>query len=79
MGDDARVIRLWPDGPPSSLPGVGPETTFGSPAAFGPETIMLRNVSDPSLTVFAPNPAKANGVGVIVRPGGVWRVLASGA
>jgi dienelactone hydrolase len=89
MGDEARleiraggessvnpVIRLWADGPPSSLPDVGPEITFASPPAFGPETIMLRNVSDPSLTVFTPNPAKANGVGVIVCPGGVWRVLA---
>jgi dienelactone hydrolase len=70
------VIRLWPDGPPSSLPDVGPEITFGSPAVFGPETVMLRNVSDPSLTVFAPDPAKANGSGIIVCPGGVWRVLA---
>ena len=70
------VIRLWPDGPPSSLPDVGPEITFPSPAIFGPETDMLRNVSDPSLTVFAPDPAKANGVGVIVCPGGAWRVLA---
>ena len=68
------VIRLWPDGPPSSLPGVGPETTFISQAT--PRTTMLRNVSDPSLTVFAPAPAKANGVGVIVCPGGAWRVLA---
>ncbi|HWX43047.1 MAG TPA: alpha/beta hydrolase [Blastocatellia bacterium] len=70
------VIRLWPDGPPSSLPGVGPEVTFGSPAALGPVTVMLRNVSDPSLTVFAPDAAKANGVGVIVCPGGAWRALA---
>ena len=70
------VIRLWPDGPPSSLPDVGPEITFGIPAVFGPEAVMLRNVSDPSLTVFAPDPAKANGAGVIVCPGGFWRVLA---
>jgi dienelactone hydrolase len=87
MADDARpgvksgeqtslnsVIRLWHDGPPSALPGVGPETTFISQAA--PGSTMLRNVSDPSLTVFAPDPAKANGVGVIVCPGGAWRVLA---
>jgi acetyl esterase/lipase len=52
------------------------EITFPSPAIFGPETDMLRNVSDPSLTVFAPAPAKANGVGVIVCLGGAWRVLA---
>jgi len=89
MADDARpetkageeislnpVIRLWPDGPLSSLPGVGPETIFRSPAAGGPETNMLRNVSDPTLTVFTPDPAKANGVGVIVCPGGGWRILA---
>src|SRR6202048_1425106 len=30
----------------------------------------------PSLPVFAPDRAKANGVGVIVCPGGAWRVLA---
>ncbi|MEA3180090.1 MAG: hypothetical protein QOI59_3613 [Gammaproteobacteria bacterium] len=70
------VIRLWPDGPPSSLPGVGLEIAFPSPAIFGPETDMLRNVSDPSLTGFMPDPAKANGVGVVVCPGGAWRVLA---
>jgi hypothetical protein len=35
------VIRLWPDGPPSSLPCVGPEIAFGSPAVFGPESVML--------------------------------------
>src|SRR5258707_1685179 len=69
------VIRLWPDGPPSGLPGVGSEITFPSPAIFGPETDMLRNVSDASLTVFMPGPAKANGVGVIVCPGGGWRGL----
>jgi hypothetical protein len=70
------VIRLWPDGPPSGLPSVGPEIIFGSPAVFGPETVMLRNVSDPSLTVFTPDPGKANGAGIIVCSGGVWRVLA---
>jgi dienelactone hydrolase len=70
------VIRLWPDGPPSSLPDVGPEITFPSPTAADSGTTMLRNVSDPSLIVFAPDPAKANGIGVIVCPGGAWWVLA---
>ncbi|RZU43578.1 hypothetical protein [Edaphobacter modestus] len=50
------VIRLWPDGPPSSLPCVGPEITFGSPAVFGPETIAR-----PSCTS---SPAAATGFGV---------------
>jgi dienelactone hydrolase len=70
------VIRLWPDGPPSSLPGVGPEASFSSSAFGGRETAYVRNVSDPSFTVFAPPAGKANGVGVIVCPGGAWRVLA---
>jgi acetyl esterase/lipase len=35
---------------------------------------MLRNVSDPTLTVFRPK--APNGVGVIVAPGGGWRILA---
>src|SRR5260370_7256282 len=39
------VIRLWPDGPPCSLPGVGSEITFPTPPLFGPHTAMLRNLS----------------------------------
>jgi acetyl esterase/lipase len=37
---------------------------------------MLRNVSEPTLTVFQPAPGTANGVGVVVCPGGGWRILA---
>jgi len=66
------VILLWPDGPPSTLPDVGPEASFSSAAFSGRETVMLRNISEPSLTVFSPDPAKVNGVGVIVCPGGAW-------
>jgi len=87
MADDARadatadnqireVIPLWPDGPPGGLRGVGPEIAFRAPAAGGRETTMLRNVSIPTLTVFRPDPVDANGTGVIVLPGGGWRILA---
>lgn len=85
MSDDAgaiaasaalEVVRLWPDGPPDPLAGVGPESTFQAPAADGPETTMLRNVSDATITVYRPDPAKANGTGVILCPGGGWRILA---
>ena len=71
-----QVIRLWPDGLPEGLPGVGPESSFSSPPIFGPVRTMQRNVSDPTLTVFTPPTGTANGVGVIVCPGGAWRVLA---
>jgi acetyl esterase/lipase len=85
MADDARgdikaavqvEIALWPDGPPRTIPDVGPESSYRTPAGVAAGTLMLRNISQPSLTVFAPDPAKANGVGVVVCPGGGWRILA---
>ncbi len=83
MADDAQlisaaqeVIHLWPEGPPDPLPDVGPETVYRWPAAGRPDTQMLRNVTDPTLTVFAPAKGKANGIGVVVAPGGGWRILA---
>ncbi len=75
--DAAReIIALWPEGPPSSLPPTPPETIFKAPMAGGPAITVLRNVSTPTLTVFRPDPGHANGVGVIVCPGGGWRILA---
>lgn len=68
------VIRLWPEGPPSKLEAVGPEIEFRGPAGIADGRMMLRNVSEPTLNVF--RPAKPNGVGVIVCPGGGWRLLA---
>ncbi|MBS0408421.1 MAG: dienelactone hydrolase family protein [Proteobacteria bacterium] len=74
-GDD-EVIALWPEGAPDPLPNVGPEAVFRQIAGNGPTTDMLRNVSQPTLTVFRADPAKANGAGVIVCPGGGWQILA---
>jgi acetyl esterase/lipase len=68
------VIRLWPEGPPSTLEGVGPEITFSRPVGDRGTATMLRNVSDPTLSIF--RPAKPNGTGVIICPGGGWRILA---
>jgi acetyl esterase/lipase len=69
-----EVIALWPEGPPG---GKAPYDTivYRWPVPNG-ETDMLRNVSEPDLTVFRPDAAKANGHGVIVAPGGGWRILA---
>jgi acetyl esterase/lipase len=71
-----EVIRLWPEGPPRAIPDVGPEASYVTARGLAVGTVMLRNVTDPTLTVFRPNPAKANGVGVIICPGGGWRILA---
>jgi acetyl esterase/lipase len=89
MADDARietriadpaegqpVIRLWPDGPPGGWSGVGPEIAFRNITAGGGTTTMIRNVEDPTLTVYAPAVGQANGAAAIICPGGGWRLLA---
>ena len=70
----AEVIHLWPEGPPTKLEGVGPEIEFRGPVGTAGDAAMLRNVSEPTLSVF--RPASPNGIGVIVCPGGGWRILA---
>jgi acetyl esterase/lipase len=70
------IIRLWPDGPPTTLDGVGPEVEFRGAVGTVGDAGMLRNVSDPTLTVYKPTNGKPNGIGVIVCPGGGWRILA---
>jgi acetyl esterase/lipase len=70
------IIRLWPDGPPTKLEGVGTEAEFRGPLGIVGDTVMLRNVSDPTLTVYRPTNGRPNGIPVIVCPGGGWRILA---
>ena len=45
------------------------------PSGIAAGTTFLRNISDPTLTVFAPS-GPSNEVGVIVVPGGGWTVNA---
>jgi acetyl esterase/lipase len=71
-----QEIRLWREPPARTIPDVPPETTFEPPTGVAVGGAMLRNVSEPTLTVFAPQPGKANGSGVIVCPGGGWSILA---
>lgn len=68
------VIRLWPEGPPTTLKGVGAEAQYHAPVGVAAQALMLRNVSEATLTVHRPE--KPNGVGIVVCPGGGWRILA---
>jgi acetyl esterase/lipase len=74
--DAAEVLRLWPDGPPTRIDGVPDEAEFVVPAGVAKGTTFLRNVSDPTLTVFTPADDTANGHAVIVVPGGGWTINA---
>ena len=55
------VLPLWPEGVPGAKPGIGPARV---------EDGRTSNVSEPTLTVFAPAVDRANGTAVIICPGG---------
>ncbi len=60
-------IPLWPNGAPGS------EARRSEPERI--DNSYVSNVHQPSLTVFRADPAHANGVGIIVIPGGGHRML----
>jgi acetyl esterase/lipase len=74
LSGSAETIRLWPEGPPTVIDGVGPEVTYAAPPGLAAGTPYQRNISDPSLTVFAPAEGSGNGRGVVVIPGGGWTI-----
>jgi hypothetical protein len=64
-------ISIWPGKAPGSE-----DWTFSERVTEGPGgSKIYSNVVDPTLTVYLPNPAKANGVAVILCPGGAMRML----
>ena len=71
-----RTLHLWPDLAPGEVEGeVGPEEE--KPPKPGEKGILrITNVSQPTLTVYPANPAKANGSAVLVCPGGGYGILA---
>jgi acetyl esterase/lipase len=66
-----QEIRLWPGKAPGTESWVVPESVTTSPN--GERTVS--NVSDPTLTVFLPDPSIATGTAVVLAPGGAMRVL----
>ena len=46
------------------------------PSGLAVGTTFLRNIDQPTLSVFTPRTGRANGVGVIVVPGGGWTINA---
>lgn len=67
-----EAIPLWPDGPPTKGPDLE-ELSERVPLPDGQTIARFRNVSEPDITVY--RPAVTNGVGVIVAPGGGWRIV----
>jgi acetyl esterase/lipase len=72
------TLPLWPSGAPGAQPNPAPEVDTTTPKdrmVAGNPVIRLGNVSAPTLTVYSPKTGN-NGVGVVVFPGGGYKILA---
>ena len=67
-----EIIPLYPNGAPGSEGWTQQEEETRLPDGLK----VVRNVVQPTLTVFLPDPALASGESVIVCPGGAWIFLA---
>jgi acetyl esterase/lipase len=72
--EQPEIIDVWPGQVPDAelWHGIAPEREAQLPSGGR----LVRNVSTPSLTAWLPDPALANGTGVIVCPGGAFHFLA---
>jgi acetyl esterase/lipase len=64
-------LDLWPTGVPDPA-----ESTSVEQELRDGDTVIVRNVSRPTLTPFLPDPADATGTAVVVAPGGGFHFLA---
>ena len=69
--EEPQVIHLWPNGAP------GFENRRDEPEQA--QSYWVRNIHNPSITVFLPPNEKANGSAVLIVPGGGHRELVFGA
>ena len=74
-----RTLPLWPDKVPGETAPLPPETDTTKPTdnlIAGRPVIRLGNVSNPTITIYSPDPAKNTGAAVLVCPGGGYYILA---
>jgi acetyl esterase/lipase len=70
----AEPIKLWPGKAPGETKDIGPEKV--TPPKNDKDVKRVGNVSEPTITVYAPPKDKANGTAVVVAPGGGYSILA---
>ncbi|HLZ59552.1 MAG TPA: alpha/beta hydrolase [Ktedonosporobacter sp.] len=72
----AEVITLWPDGAPGTedWSQQEKESVLSIPQA-GITITITRNVTQPTLTAYLPDPSIANGTAVVICPGGGHHML----
>ena len=67
-----EVIKLWPGNVPGETGAKHPAELFADTSR---NVKRISNITDPQLTVYRPS-GKSNGAGIIVCPGGGYRILA---
>jgi acetyl esterase/lipase len=67
VADEPQVVPLWPNGAP------GFESRRDEPQIA--KDYWVKNIHNPSITVFLPSKEKANGAAVVICPGGGHREL----
>lgn len=72
---DPPPIKLWPGKAPGETKELPPEGLV-EPKKGQVEVKRLANVSEPTISVYAPAKGKANGTAVVVAPGGGYSILA---
>jgi acetyl esterase/lipase len=74
--EERRTIDVWPGKPPGTMKATGPEEFRPQRPNERANVQRLTNVSQPTLTLYAPPADKHNGAAVIVCPGGGYNILA---
>jgi len=70
-GKPENTWKVWPKGNPGGWKNPKPEKGISR----GRGTLKISNVNDPTLVVFRPDRVTDKGIGVVVCPGGGYRVL----
>jgi acetyl esterase/lipase len=73
FAQNPRIIPLYPDSIPNSRPGPDQERSERSPDSI----LIISKISRPALTIFRPDPKKANGTAIVICPGGGYWVEAA--
>jgi acetyl esterase/lipase len=72
--DQPSIIPLWPNGAPGSEDWSQREQL--TPPSATLNIPIVRNVTQPTLTAYLPDPAHATGMAVVICPGGAYHLLA---
>jgi acetyl esterase/lipase len=76
LAADPVVVNLWPGKTPGDVGLAAAETTriYDSPLLKGP-TLLVTNVTQPTLTIYSPPADKNTGTAMIICPGGGYHNL----